>query len=497
MPLPGLATERFTPYTGYLLRSSINPTVIKQESGTTPSRNTECTAWNPSHRSSGTIAAAATRWLDSQETQSTQQKTVQGPVQNHFGSGTASWSPSAGVPYSWAYKYTPHYATVLAGEIPAEHLSRADRKDFLKVLEAAKATIFELMPEERRIELNLDEVPADYTGLMKIARELDLIIPFEFIPLGPDIFPMDRIIRALQAYIGRLRLGQKRLRKDAARAEHRTASDPQLASCSEPSNVIDKEIKNGNLSEARKGKVKGKKGKPRSSEDQTSVPKIQNNPKASKKRKHESDTGAKEDRVAKSSKKKKQKRSAPAIEQEMPEPETKEPKARNKQKKKQPKIPCTKTEDDVPDEVITERKKKKNTSPPPDDNVPEPATENREKKTKKSSVADEEEPSEHSHTETNPPKGRRKRKNLTPVEEEPSGNLPEQSFDADASFLGEALETTEEKNHNLNQEIQNLKAILQAFGVTGARLSVALTRMRHGQSAAEIFMGVKREGRED
>jgi hypothetical protein len=497
LPPPGLATERFTPYTGYLPRSSLSVTMVKQEPGESLQHHSELGTGHHSQGWAEAVAPAA-GWLDLQDIQSARRRTFQGPVQTHFGSGAASWAPGDGVPYSWAYKYTPQYARNLARDIAEKHLPKADRNDFLKTLEAAKANILELMTEEQRIELNLDDVPADYTGLKKIARQLDLIIPLVFIPQGPDILPMDRMIRALQAYIGRLRLNQKRLRKDAARAEHRTAPDPQLASGSEPSNVIDKENKNGNLSKPRKEKVKGKKGKPRSSKDQTSVPKIQTKPKASKKRKHGTnyDTEQALDTKSSKKKKKKQKLSTPIVEQEMPEPEVKEPKAKTKKKEKQAMILCPQTEEDIPDKAPPLKKRKKDTSPPSEDNAPEPATEHRRKKTKKSSGPDEEEPSDDPQPEPSSKKNKNNqaKKESTPVDETSAHNTPEPQSNADASFLSEALETTEEKNHGLTQEISSLKVILQAVGISGVKLSVALTRMRHGQSAEEIFSSIKKEG---
>ena len=113
---------------------------------------------------------------------------------------------------------------------------------------------------------------------------------------------------------------------------------------------------------------------------------------------------------------------------------------------------------------------------------------------KESSVREEEKHSENPQTETDAPKKKKKaKKEFTPVDGTSAHNTPEPYFDADASFLSEALGTTEERNYNLTQEIQNLRSILQAVGVGGVKLSVALTRMRHGQSAEEIFSSIKRE----
>jgi hypothetical protein len=357
------------------------------------------------------------------------------------------------------------------------------------------------MSDEQRSGLNLDDVPDGYTGLRKTARQLDLIIPHAHIPTVPGILPMDRMIRAVQSYISRLRDDQVRVEMDVGQAEIRTAPDTQVAPGSEPSGGIVKTGKNGTLSKPMKKKSKGRKEQKnaRPSGDKTSEPEIQTKPKASNKRKFGPDSDTEEELDTKSSKKKKKKKkrklSTPPIEQEVPEPEIKEPKEKSKKKEKHPKIPCSPTEDDVPTKVLP-KKKKKDLCPPSDDIEPEPATQKRKKEMKKSSLLEEEEHSENPQTETDTLKRKKKKakKESTRVDETSAHNTPEPQFNADASFLSEALETTEERNNSLTQEISSLKAILQAVGISGVKLSVALTRMRHGQSAEEIFSSIKKEG---
>ena len=466
MPPPRLTSERFVPYTSSLPQSAVNASMVKLEAGAAASENAEPISRLPSQNVGELVTTGTKPLLDN----------MQPAVEDR-------------VPYAWVNEYSHEHVCSLSGTIGPMNMPAADRKDILKTLEAAKATILDLSTEDQKKEFNLDDVPVGYTGLQKIARELDLIIPILFIPASPGILPMDRMLRAAQSYIDRLRRKQARRQNNTAQPEIPTAPDHQVASGSKPSDKAVKKIKNGTSSKPGKEYIKGKKvkgkkeqkkkRKARSSGNKKSAPTNHNKRDDSKKRKNETDHD-KEQLVDNSSQKKRKKLSASAIEEEVLQLEIAEPVAKKVKKEKQPKIQCHSTEKNYP---------------PLDNDDPEPTTEKRKKKKKEPSIPEETKSSEILSQEPSRKKKKamKAKKESTPVDEKPSQDIPEPDFDGDASFIREALEQTEKKNHNLSQEIHNLRAILQAVGVTGARLSVALTRMRHGQSAQEIFAGIKRE----
>ena len=497
IPPPGLAAERFTPYTGYLPQNSVNSPTVKQEVGSALPSDSESIATHPSQSSGRPIAAAAARWLDRQKIQSAPRTAVQGPAQNHSSSGTASSAPGINAPHVFANQYTTKVVSSLANTIGTPNLTKAGRNNPSRNLYAAKTTILNLLTTEQKNELNFENIPVFYTGMWKIARQLDLIIPQVCMQKGQHILPLDRTMRAAQKYINWLRKEQVVLPTNALHSETQDIADGELqpiAELEEETTQADKKVASSTNASKKDRRAKNK-SKAQTSEDDESAPIIETKLKASKKRKHESDSGAQVELVDKSSKDKKQKSSAPAIEQEMPESELEQPKAKKKkEKKKQAVKQCSPIGEDIPEREPLEKKNRKHKSHPKDDVASEPARDHRKKKTKRSSIPEEVEIPGIPQTEPNFEKKKKKKaRESSPVNENPLQNTSEPHFDADASFLSEALGTTEERNYNLTQEIQNLRSILQAVGVGGVKLSVALTRMRHGQSAEEIFSSIKRE----
>ena len=169
IPAQGLATERFTPYASHLPQSAVHTTMVKQEPGITLPCLNEPASMAPSQSASEVVTTAGAR-----------------------------------VPYAWVNDYTQSYQNSLASTLGWKGWPKADRASLLKTLQAAKNTMLELLTEEGRKKLDLENIPVDYTGLRKIARQLDLIIPHAFIPKDPDILPMDRMIRAAKKYISKV-----------------------------------------------------------------------------------------------------------------------------------------------------------------------------------------------------------------------------------------------------------------------------------------------------
>lgn len=351
------------------------------------------------------------------------------PAESWPSNGMLFSAPETQFLHNWENEYTRKDFYDLVAVINLVFLPRTDRRDLCKTLEAAKTTMLELLTEEEQKTLELEDEPAGDNGLEKIARQLDLIIPHDLIPKGANILPTDRMLRASKSYIVNLRRRRFRSRNNFAQAEPQRDTESEVGSVSATKNKEHKVAR-------RRKKSKNKKGRDSTTEEgETAASKAQTS--------EGNESVSKDQNKSKTSKKRKQG-----------------------------------SENDTDEEVSKKslkRKKKKSTSHPIDDEITEQTPEKPEKPTTKKK------------TKTKPKK---KKSSIQANETAPKIKL-DSNFNLDTSFIDETLQTTEDENRRLAVENRSLRSMVEVFGVSGVNISKALTRMRHGQSAQEIFSAVK------
>jgi hypothetical protein len=457
MPPSRSATERFVPYSGYLSQNAGSTSIIKHEAPATSSTHATPVPTLPPHRLNE-VAAITVGCLSIEEPQHTLSGMDSHPVKPKMGQEIATATPKQRSLYSWANEYNNECVKSLATTIEERHLRKDERGSIARTLKAAKETILELLTAEEIDKLNLGKIPAQWTRLKKIARQLDVLIPHEFIPKAPGLLAMDRILRAIKSYMYHLR----------ARPLIAGINTTQAISETEPGRILREGLEPDD--EAVKAYLKRKKRlrqKERRKKSPRSCPRGRSRSQPvfpSKKRyrilsqKHCSQ-----------GRRRSRKRTVFQVRSLLPSHFQIMQRSRNRR----------------------DRSSSSETSPPKQDQKSQKIM------SKKPTIPDKDEISDIAPVEPKAKKHKKAKISTAPIDDITAIVSPNTTFDLDTSFIGETLEATEHRANRLADEVRNLKAILHAVGVTAGSVSVGLTRMRHGQLAEEIFSGVKRDGHED
>jgi hypothetical protein len=557
------------------------------------------------------------------------------PAENSTPLNASAASASEGCNgYEWAFHHTWPPAAALKRKLPPGLLATPDLRTLHIILEAAKIFILQLMTEDTRKKLDLDSCGVGYTGMKKIAREMEIIIPAVHYPMAPNISRMDRIVRAATAYIAHLqrtpsapsahtvqpksqtdqggplvagltiedaaamieakrqKKWRQKERRRQAKLEAQAAEKAEVAPKPEtaPPKEVSKKRKRDsqhNSDEAVPTIASGKKsrrevappveeGSSNSDSDQSQLRNTRNHtrkstpseeessdsapdeprskrtrrskkdptpnqpdveatqsirPKPKKSNKNKKTAPVAEDDVSKPevdeaqpAKAKKANKAAPHIEEDLSdsEPNLSRPRQTKKAKKAAPRTEKVEIDTELDVSQPKKTKKSKKAVALIKGNIPVPVLDKRKKQTKHTSVLEEDitpvptaekskkigkkhiaaDPDEMSDIDLPSPKPNKRKKTRTSIllaEDSPSILGPAPTFEFDTSYLNETLETTEQENSRLKEEVRGLRSIVQAFGVSNVHVSVALTRMRHRQSAQDIFSGagVKREEQDD
>jgi hypothetical protein len=336
MPPSRSATERFVPYSGYLSQNAGSTSIIKHEAPATSSTHATPVPTLPPHRLNE-VAAITVVCLSIEEPQHTLSGMDSHPVKPKMGQEIATATPKQRSPYSWANEYNNECVKSLATSIEERHLRKDERGSIARTLKAAKETILELLTAEEIDKLNLGKIPAQWTRLKKIARQLDVLIPHEFIPKAPGLLAMDRILRAIKSYMYHLRARPLIAGINTTQAISETEPGRILREGLEPDDEAVKAYLKRKKRLRQKERRKKAKIEAQAVESKESASELESSPlkPISKKRKRESQHDSDEEVATQLPKGKKQKSTSLPIEEAIshPEPEALQSRKAKKQKK--------------------------------------------------------------------------------------------------------------------------------------------------------------------